>query len=281
MQSVPVVEEVRLGRKTGLGGQFPTLFLAGPCVIEGRDPCLALAENLAQIADKLGISIVFKASFDKANRTSVDAFRGPGLEEGLRILQDAGEASGLLLTTDVHETGQMDAVAEVVDLIQIPALLCRQTDLLLAAAATGKPVNVKKGQFLSPEDMTNVATKVSSLGAPCIVTERGFSFGYQNLVTDFRGVAKMRAAGLPIIFDATHSLQQPGGLGRSTAGTPEFCAPLARAAAACGVDGFFFEVHHKPAEALCDSTTQITPDAFASLVPVLLDLGTRVREDSP
>lgn len=277
MPDVPPVEEVRIGSDLAIGGEQPPLFLAGPCVIESRDHCLALAERLAGIAERLGARLIFKASFDKANRTSRDSFRGPGLEVGLRILEEVRGASGLPVTSDVHESVQVEAAAEVLDLLQIPAFLCRQTDLLEAAGRSGRVVNVKKGPFLAAEDMEHVAAKVRGAGGACIATERGTSFGHRDLVVDFRGLTTMRELGLPVVFDATHATQRPGARAGSSGGDRAACAPLARAAAACGVDGFFMEVHDHPAEALSDPATQVTPEHFEEIVPLLLDLSARVR----
>jgi len=278
MLGLPLVKEVRIGEDVAIGGRNPLLFIAGPCVIESREHCLRMAERLATLAAKMDLVLVFKSSFDKANRTSMDSYRGPGPEEGLRILEEAKEATGLPVTSDVHEMSQVGPAAQVLDIVQVPAFLCRQTDLLVEAARSGRPVNVKKGQFLSPEDVEPILGKVRAAGGTCLITERGASFGYRNLVTDMRAFPVIRALGAPVVFDATHSLQQPGGLGASTGGTPEFCAPLARAAAACGVDGFFFEVHDDPPSALSDPTTQVTPAFFEEIAPVLQEISALARE---
>lgn len=252
-----------------IGGPPSQLYIAGPCVIESREQALELAEELAAAARRLGISLIFKASFDKANRSSLESFRGPGLESGLKILEEVRALSGLPILTDVHEASQVRAAAEVVDVLQVPAFLCRQTDLLLACGASGKAVNIKKGQFLAPEDMEHAVFKVKSTGNTRVsLTERGSSFGYHNLVVDMRGLSVMRGFA-PVIFDVTHSLQLPGGLGKATAGAREFHPFLARAAAAAGVDGFFIEVHRDPEHALSDATTQLSLGEFETLVPQL------------
>ncbi len=251
--------------------------IAGPCVVEDEARTLEIARRLAEIAHRLALPLVFKASFDKANRSSVASYRGPGLAEGLRILAAVRDATGLPVTTDVHEPGQCAAAAEVCAVLQIPAFLCRQTDLLLAAADTGRAVNVKKGQFLAPDDMLRVAEKVWSRGNRRFsVTERGFSFGYHNLVVDMRSFAVLHEAGLPVIFDVTHSLQLPGG-GAETGGDRRFAEPLARAAVAAGADGVFLEVHPDPAAALSDRATQLDPDRAEALLASLVALRTVLR----
>ena len=229
------------------GPGCPLLVIAGPCVIETESLCLQIAETLAALAERLPIQVVFKASFDKANRTSGGAFRGLGIEEGLAVLDRVGAATGLPLTTDIHLPDQAAAIGQVCDLIQIPAFLCRQTDLLLAAAATGRAVNVKKGQFLAPGDMRHAVAKLLAGGCSDIcLCERGTFFGYGRLVNDFGGLLTMRAMGVPVIFDATHSVQQPASLGEATGGDRSLVEPLARAAAAVGIDGLFLETHPDP-----------------------------------
>jgi 2-dehydro-3-deoxyphosphooctonate aldolase (KDO 8-P synthase) len=249
--------------------------IAGPCVIESEKHCLKMAERLAAISRRAGVKLIFKASYDKANRTSSRSYRGPGLEEGLRILEKARRISGLPILSDVHETTQIGPAAEVLDVLQIPAFLCRQTDLVQAAAASGRWVNIKKGQFLSPAEMHNVLEKALQMGNPRILlTERGTFFGYNNLVVDFRSFYVMREFGQPLVFDVTHSVQSPGGQGDRSGGNAEFVPHLARAAAAAGVDGFFFEVHDRPEEALSDG-----PNALRlALLPKLLDDLIRIRE---
>ena len=223
------------------------MVIAGPCVLEDRALALSIAQRLQHIAEELALPLVFKASFDKANRTSVTSYRGPGFKAGLGILADVKEATGLPVTTDIHDSSQAQAVGEVCDLIQIPAFLARQTDLLLAAAATGRPVHVKKGQFLAPWDMKYVVDKLESGGCSNILLgERGTFFGYGRLVNDMRSIPQMQALGVPVIFDATHSVQEPGGLGAATGGNRAMVEPLARAAVAVGADGLFFETHPAP-----------------------------------
>ncbi len=232
--------------------------IAGPCVIESREGCLAIAEELVAISRRLDLPFVFKASFDKANRTSLDAYRGPGLEKGLEILAEVKARFGVPILTDIHEPWQAAPVAKVVDILQIPAFLCRQTDLLLAAGETGRVVNVKKAQFLAPEDMANVAAKIESTGNHSIIlTERGASFGYHNLVADMRSLLIMRELGYPVVFDATHSVQRPGGMGKGSGGDGRWAPALARAAVATGCDGVFMETHPNPPKALSDSANSI------------------------
>jgi 2-dehydro-3-deoxyphosphooctonate aldolase (KDO 8-P synthase) len=243
---------------TKFGDKNPLLIIAGPCVIESEEIVFHTAEVLKNLCASAGLSCMFKSSYDKANRTSISSFRGPGLEKGLRILSDVRNRLGLPVISDVHSVEEVGPAAEVLDALQIPAFLCRQTDLLLAAARTGKPVNVKKGQFLAPWDVKNIIDKFISTGNQNIfITERGSSFGYNNLVVDFRGIPIMRSFGYPVIFDVTHSLQLPGGLGKSTGGQREFADSLARAAVAVGVDGLFMEVHPEPEKALCDGPNMI------------------------
>ncbi|WP_031495275.1 3-deoxy-8-phosphooctulonate synthase [Bryobacter aggregatus] len=244
--------------------------IAGPCVIESEEHCHFLAERIQQAVGPF----IFKASFDKANRSSVKSYRGPGLKEGLRILAGI-RAKGIPVLTDLHEAGQAEEVAASVDILQIPAFLCRQTDLLITAGRTGKIVNVKKGQFVAPSDMSNVIEKIRSTGNEKIVlTERGTSFGYNNLVVDMRGLKIMRDLGVPVIFDATHSVQTPGAQGATSGGTPEFIPTLARAATAAGIDGVFLETHENPALALSDGANALALDRLAPLWKQL----TRLRE---
>ena len=232
-------------------GGTELVLIAGPCVIEDRRRTLDVARRLAEIADRVGMPLIFKASFDKANRTSVDSFRGPGIQEGLDILSEVKEETGVAVTSDVHAPDQAVPASMVLDLLQVPAFLCRQTDLLAAVAETGKPVNVKKGQFLSPWDVKGIVGKVRP-GTGLIITERGTTFGYNNLVVDFRSFPVIRGLGVPVVYDATHSLQLPGGLGSSSGGMREYIPYLCRAAVACGVDAVFMEVHPDPDKAPCD-----------------------------
>lgn len=262
-----------------MGEGHPLFVVAGPCVIESEGHCLRMAERLAALTRELKIPFIFKASYDKANRTSVDSYRGPGLERGLAILARVKRESGVAVLTDVHETSQVRRVAEVCDVIQIPAFLSRQTDLLLAAGGTNAVVNIKKGQFLSPHDVRHAAEKVASTGNHRILlTERGVSFGYNNLVVDFRGVAIMREFGYPVILDVTHSLQLPGGEGKRSGGQPQYVETLARAGVAAGVNGLFMEVHDNPARALSDGANALDLKRFESLVKGLRDLGSFVRK---
>jgi len=249
--------------------------IAGPCVIESRDLVMEIAERVKEISQRLGITYVFKASFDKANRSSGGSFRGPGVAEGLQVLGEVKERLGLPVLTDIHESIQAAPVAEVVDVLQIPAFLCRQTDLLLAAAdavkGTDKTINVKKGQFLAPWDMAQVVAKLRQAGAERIwLTERGNSFGYNTLVVDYRGLPQLREMGCPVIFDATHAVQQPGGQGTSSGGQREFVAPLARAAVAVGVDGLFMEVHPDPDQALSDGPNMVPLHRLEPLLEQLM-----------
>src|SRR5215212_3395907 len=264
---------IRITEQLAFGGEHPPLFIAGPCVIESREHALGMARTLVRLRDELGIQLVFKSSFDKANRTSIESFRGPGLEQGLAILRAVKEETGLPLLSDVHEWQQAAPAAEVLDILQIPAFLCRQTDLIAAAARTGKAVGVKKGQFLSPEETKNILEKGAEAGNERVfITERGTSFGYQNLVVDMRSFPIIRGFGAPVVYDITHSMQKPGGEGKQTGGTPQFARPLARAAAAAGADGFFMEVHDNPPAALSDRTTQLRPDAARAIIEDILRL---------
>ncbi len=261
-----------------IGGGARPIYIAGPCVIESRDFVIEVASRIREIAERHGVPLVFKSSFDKANRSAESSFRGIGEKAGLEALQAVKRATGLPVITDVHHPDQAPVAAEVVDVLQVPAFLCRQTDLLHACGETGLPINVKKGQFLAPEDMSNVVDKITATGNQRVMlTERGSTFGYHNLVVDMRGLPVMRQFA-PVIFDATHSLQLPGGLGHATAGAREFHPYLARAAAGAGVDGFFIEVHPNPPEALSDATTQLSFDEFDRLVGQLEAVSTAVRE---
>ncbi len=247
--------------------------IAGPCVIESREHAHFLASQLQDLADSRGIPFLFKASFDKANRTSLDSYRGTSMEEGLDILSEIRTRHGVPVLTDVHESNQCAQVAAAVDVLQIPAFLCRQTDLLLAAGATGRAVNIKKGQFLAPWDLAHAVEKVRGVAGhgPVWATERGSSFGYGNLVVDFQGFPHLRRTGCPVVFDATHSVQKPGALGKTTGGAREMIPALARAAATA-VDGFFFEVHEDPAKALSDGPNAIRLDAFGALLDQVLEV---------
>jgi 2-dehydro-3-deoxyphosphooctonate aldolase (KDO 8-P synthase) len=268
---MPQTRSITITSDISLGGDNPPLFIAGPCVIESRQHALTMARTLVKLRDELGVNLVFKSSFDKANRSSIESFRGPGLEEGLAILRAVKKETGLPLLSDIHDPQQAGPAAEVLDILQIPAFLCRQTDLIAAAARTGKAVAVKKGQFLSPEETKNILEKGHEVGNDRVfITERGSSFGYQNLVVDMRAFPIIRGFGAPVVYDITHSMQKPGGEGKQTGGTPQFARPLARAAAAAGADGFFMEVHDNPQAALSDRTTQILPEAARAIIEDVL-----------
>lgn len=264
---IEITPEVRFG------GDQPPLFIAGPCVIESLEHVLRMARTIAQLRDRMKINVIFKSSFDKANRSSIESFRGPGLEKGMELLRAVKEETGLALLSDIHEPWQAEKAAEVLDVMQIPAFLCRQTDLIAAAARTGKTIGVKKGQFLSPEETKNILDKGAEVGNEKVfITERGSSFGYQNLVVDMRSFPIVRGFGAPVVYDITHSMQKPGGEGKQTGGTPQFARPLARAAAAAGADGFFMEVHDNPPAALSDRTTQIRPEAAEQIIEDVLKI---------
>jgi 2-dehydro-3-deoxyphosphooctonate aldolase (KDO 8-P synthase) len=261
-----------------IGGSQPLFLIAGPCVIESEEHALMMAARLAEIASAAKVPLLFKASYDKANRSSEQSYRGPGLSEGLRILKKIKESLGLPILTDIHEISQAGPVAEVADVLQIPAFLSRQTDLLVAAGKTGRVVNLKKGQFLSPWEMSNAVEKIAKTGNDRIfLTERGASFGYQNLVVDMRSFPIMRKTGCPVVFDVTHSVQLPGGAGKSSGGQPEYIEPLARAGAAVGVDGVFLEVHENPAKALSDGTNALPLAELPSLLGKLKQIAALVR----
>jgi 2-dehydro-3-deoxyphosphooctonate aldolase (KDO 8-P synthase) len=261
-----------------VGGANPLFLIAGPCVIESETHARKIAEQVARIAADAGVPYVFKASYDKANRSSVKSFRGPGLEEGLRILGKIKDDLKLPILTDIHDATQAEPAAQVCDILQIPAFLSRQTDLLIAAARTGRVVNVKKAQFLSPWDMANVVEKVAGTGNQNILlTERGASFGYQNLVVDMRSFPILQRLGYPVVFDVTHSVQLPGGQGHASGGQPEFIEPLARAGVAAGVDGIFLETHDNPAAALSDGANALPLSQLPSLLARLKELSSLVR----
>lgn len=250
-------------------GRF--FLIAGPCVIESEQLCLDVAGQVSELAEKYDLPYIFKASYQKANRTSAESYTGPGLEAGLKTLARVKAEFDLPILTDVHGTDEVEAVAEVADILQIPAFLCRQTDLVVRAAATGKWLNIKKGQFLAPDDMAKVAAKANS--DKVMLTERGTTFGYHNLVVDFRSLIIMRRSGFPIVYDATHSLQLPGGGGAVSTGQPEFTIPMARAAMAVGIDGLFVETHPNPAEALCDAGVQLPLSQMDELLEAVLNIG--------
>ncbi|HXV63963.1 MAG TPA: 3-deoxy-8-phosphooctulonate synthase [Vicinamibacteria bacterium] len=262
-----------------IGGGARFVLIAGPCVIENDRHPFFMAERIRDIAGELDIPYIFKASFDKANRTSSEGFRGPGPDEGLRILAEVRRRFGVPVTTDVHEPGQAEAAGDAVDLLQIPAFLCRQTDLLVASARTGKPVNIKKGQFLAPWDIRHAVEKIRSAGnRKAIVTERGTSFGYNNLVVDIRGFPLMREMGTPLVFDVTHSLQLPGAAGKTSGGQSRFIPELASAGVAAGVDGIFMEVHDRPEEALSDGPNSCPLANLSTILRRLVAIERAVRE---
>lgn len=263
------MKQVQVG-EVRFGGGLPLVLIAGPCVIENEAATLRIAERLRSITADLGIPLVFKASYDKANRSSVSSFRGPGIDEGLRILARVKSEFGVPVISDVHDCSQIEPAAAVLDILQIPAFLCRQTDLLVAAARTGKPVNVKKGQFMAPGDMRNVLDKLAEGGTTeVLLTERGSTFGYHNLVVDMRALAIMRELGAPVIFDATHAVQLPGGAGTASGGQRQFVSTLSRAAVGAGIDGLFWEVHEDPDRALCDGPNSL---ALADLPRLLREV---------
>ena len=268
---------IKLGQLTLVDGN-PFFLIAGPCVIESEAHARMLAERVSRIAADAGVPYIFKASYDKANRSSVNSFRGPGLAEGLRILGRIRADMKVPVLTDIHEPSHAAPAAEVADVLQIPAFLARQTDLLVAAGKTGRIINIKKPQFVSPADMKNAVEKVVSTGnTKIILTERGSSFGYQNLVVDFRAIPQMKKFGYPLVFDATHSVQLPGGQGHSSGGQPEFIEPLARAAVAAGVDGLFLETHDNPAAALSDGANALPLAQLPALLARMKELSTLVR----
>lgn len=261
-------KEINIG-DIKVGGK-PFILIGGPCVIEGRDITLRIAEKLSELTEKLHIPFIFKSSYDKANRTSIHSYRGQGLEEGLKILSEVKEKLGILVLTDVHSVKEADKAAQVVDVLQVPALLSRQTDLLVACGKTGKAVNIKKGQFLSPYDIKYVIEKVESTGnTQILITERGTCFGYNNLVNDFRAIPIMKGFGYPVIFDATHSVQKPGAMFGHSGGETEFVFPLVKAAVAAGVDGIFMEVHEDPSKALCDRENTVPLDDLPYILKTL------------
>ena len=268
-------------RNLAIGQRQPLVFIAGPCVIESHESCLKLADKLKTIFQAKKLPFIFKASYDKANRTSVNSYRGPGVKEGIKILADIKKRLDLPILSDVHSEEEIPIVSETLDIIQIPAFLCRQTDLILAAAKTGKPINIKKGQFLAPWDMKSVVEKVRSTGnEQILLTERGTCFGYNNLVSDMRSLVIMRELGYPVIYDATHSVQLPGGQGNVSGGERNMVIPLARAAVATGCDGLFLEVHENPEKALSDAATMLSIEALPNLLDQVLEVHRVVTTDN-
>ena len=273
MLPTPVSIEQPHGKPIMVGFNQPLLLIGGPCALESEEIARRVAGEMQEICASLGISYVFKASYDKANRTSLSAFRGPGLEEGLAILGRIREQLGVSVVSDIHDPKQAAIAAEVLDILQIPAFLCRQTDLLSAASKTGKPINLKKGQFVSPWDMKNAVNKVRGSGSSgLMLVERGACFGYNNLVVDMRGLPVMRSFDCPVIYDATHSVQLPGGAGGSSGGQREFIAPLTRAAVAAGIDGLFMEIHPQPEKALCDGPNSMPLDEMKAFLRQILKI---------
>ncbi len=278
MMDIAVPVDTPNGVPLVVGSGQPLLLIGGPCALESEELAKTVAGTMQEICARLGISYVFKASFDKANRTSLSSYRGPGLVHGLATLAKIRRDFQVPVISDIHDISQVAAAAEVLDILQIPAFLCRQTDLLVAAAKTGKPVNVKKGQFVSPWDMENAVTKIRAVGGTKIMlVERGASFGYNNLVVDMRSLPVMRSFGCPVIFDATHSVQLPGGAGGCSDGQREFIGPLARAAVAVGVDGLFLEIHPNPERALCDGPNSIPLHQVEELLRQILKVRDAVR----
>jgi 2-dehydro-3-deoxyphosphooctonate aldolase (KDO 8-P synthase) len=264
MNRIVEINNIRIGKDQ------PLAIIAGPCVIESEAVTFEIAERLKEITDRLELPFIFKASYDKANRTSIDAFRGPGIEKGLEILKKIKKELGVNLLSDVHTPEEVRKAAEVLDVLQVPAFLCRQTDLLLEFGKSGKPINIKKGQFLAPWDVANVVKKIESVGnRRILITERGAMFGYNNLVVDFRGIHIMQRTGYPVIFDATHSIQLPGGEGTSSGGQREYAPVLAKAAVASGADAVFLEVHTNPDKALCDGPNSLALDGLEGLLATL------------
>lgn len=270
------VRQVSVG-DVRIGGGAPLVLIAGPCVIESEAHAMMLAERVKHIAADAGVPFIYKASYDKANRSSVESYRGPGIKEGLRVLGEIKRKLGVPVLTDVHDPSQVEVAASVADVLQVPAFLSRQTDLLVAVGRSGRVVNLKKGQFLSPWEMKHAVEKVATTGNQNImVTERGASFGYQNLVVDMRSFPILRRLGYPVVFDVTHSVQLPGGAGKASGGQPEFIEPLARAGVAAGVDGVFLEVHEEPARALSDGTNALRLDELPELLSKLKAIGALV-----
>jgi len=275
---VEAVKGVKIGNKFTVGENNRFMLIAGPCAIESEEMSIRVAKKIKEICDRLGINYVFKSSFDKANRSSISSFRSVGMEEGLRILQKVKDEVGVPVITDIHESYQAEIVAKVVDIIQIPAFLCRQTDLLVAAGKTGLPINVKKGQFLAPWDMKNVVTKLNEVGNENIMLcERGVTFGYNNFVVDMRSFLEMRRFGYPVVFDATHSVQIPGGLGCSTGGNREYVFPLMRAALSVGVDAIFAEVHEDPDNAPCDGPNMLRLEDLEEILKIAITIDDLVK----
>ena len=266
-------------QEVAIGGKNPFVLIAGPCVIEEREETLRIAESLQEITSAVSVPLIFKSSYDKANRSSLKSFRGPGLERGLEILREVRKRLNLPVLSDVHRFEEIQEAASVLDVIQIPAFLCRQTDFVMEVARTGKPVNVKKGPFIAPLEVMNIIDKITSTGnQKILITERGFTFGYNNLVADMRSLVILKQFGYPVVFDATHSVQLPGGNTDSSGGEREFIPPLSRAAVAVGVDALFLEVHEKPDQALCDGPNSLTLKELPSILSTLKEIDRIVKE---
>jgi 2-dehydro-3-deoxyphosphooctonate aldolase (KDO 8-P synthase) len=273
-----VSREIKI-QEVVIGGKNPIVLIAGPCVIEEREETLRIAERLQEIVSNIPLPLIFKSSYDKANRSSLTSFRGPGLKRGLEILREVKERFSLPVLSDVHRFEEIKEAASLLDIIQIPAFLCRQTDFLLDIARTGKPINVKKGQFIAPLEVGNIIEKITSTGnEKILITERGFTFGYNNLVADMRSLVVLKQFGYPVVFDATHSVQLPGGNLSSSGGQREFVPPLSRAAVAVGIDGLFLEVHENPDKALCDGPNSLTLKELSSLLKTLKEIDSIVKE---
>jgi 2-dehydro-3-deoxyphosphooctonate aldolase (KDO 8-P synthase) len=273
-----LTKKIKIGNVI-VGGNNPLVFIAGPCVIETEEATLRTAKKLKEVSESLNIPLIFKSSYDKANRTSIKSYRGPGIEKGLRILEKVRKETSLPVISDIHSLEEIPHAAEVLDVLQIPAFLCRQTDLILSVSRTNKPVNIKKGQFLAPWDVKNIIEKFTSTGNHnVLVTERGTSFGYNNLVVDMRSIPIMQSFGYPVLFDATHGVQLPGGRGGTSGGQREFIAPLARAAVSVGCNAVFMEVHECPDKALCDGPNMLSLDEFLSLVRELKEISLIMRK---
>jgi 2-dehydro-3-deoxyphosphooctonate aldolase (KDO 8-P synthase) len=274
-------KKVKVG-KIEIGAGCPLAVIAGPCVIESRDSALRHAERLKAAAERVGVPYIFKSSFDKANRSSLHSFRGPGLKDGLDTLAEVKRSFGVPILTDVHEKEQVGRAKEVADILQIPAFLCRQTDFVVTVAQSGRVVNVKKGQFLAPWDITNIVEKIVSAGnQQLLLTERGVSFGYNNLISDMRSLVVMRELGYPVVFDATHSLQLPGGLGKASGGERKYIGPLARAGVAVGIDALFMEVHEDPDHALSDGPNSLRLEEFENVLRMVKEIDGLVKKTTP
>jgi 2-dehydro-3-deoxyphosphooctonate aldolase (KDO 8-P synthase) len=272
---------IKISDRISLGGDNPLFLVGGPCVIESEEHTLRMAERIQKVCEDLAVPFIFKASLDKANRSSLHSYRGPGLEKGLAILKKVKAVTGLPVLSDIHEASQIEAAAAVLDIIQIPAFLCRQTDLLIQTAQTGKPINIKKGQFMAPWDMANILEKIQSTGNKSILlTERGTSFGYNNLIFDPRSIPIMKQWGFPVIIDAGHSVQKPGGLGKTSGGESQFIPYIARAGISVGADGLFIEIHDNPEKALADGPNSLLIKDLRGLLSTLLSIRTAVGEES-